>query len=85
MHDQLVLASRPEHQLTFCQLVIGVPRLPLGDLAVLNPKLSIVRMHSSLNLVASNGTGLSKSVDDDLPSVMTSANYLRLPSLSTNF
>ena len=30
-----------------------------------------------------NGTGPSESADDDLPSVMTCANYLKLPPYST--
>lgn len=74
----------PEQQRAFCQFVTGAPRLPPGGLAVLNPKLTIVRKHSSTtsNTMA-NGTGLSESADDDLPSVMTCANYLKLPPYST--
>ncbi|TYH85881.1 hypothetical protein ES332_D01G003200v1 [Gossypium tomentosum] len=63
----------PDQQRAFCQFVTGAPRLPPGGLAVLNPKLTIVRKHSSP----------SESVDDDLPSVMTCANYLKLPPYST--
>ena len=33
----------PEEQRSFCQFVTGAPRLPPGGLAVLNPKLTIVR------------------------------------------
>ncbi|KAA8535991.1 hypothetical protein F0562_028469 [Nyssa sinensis] len=74
----------PEQQRAFCQFVTGAPRLPPGGLAVLNPKLTIVRKHSSTTSnTASNGTGLSESADDDLPSVMTCANYLKLPPYST--
>ncbi|KAJ4964350.1 hypothetical protein NE237_024289 [Protea cynaroides] len=74
----------PEQQRAFCQFVTGAPRLPPGGLAVLNPKLTIVRKHSSTATnTASNGTGSSESVDDDLPSVMTCANYLKLPPYST--
>ncbi|GMY05450.1 E3 ubiquitin-protein ligase UPL3 [Fagus crenata] len=74
----------PEQQRAFCQFVTGAPRLPPGGLAVLNPKLTIVRKHSSAAVnTASNGTGLSESADDDLPSVMTCANYLKLPPYST--
>nr|CAD1844208.1 unnamed protein product [Ananas comosus var. bracteatus] len=74
----------PEQQHAFCQFVTGAPRLPPGGLAALNPKLTIVRKHSSnVTNTASNGTGLSESVDDDLPSVMTCANYLKLPPYST--
>lgn len=72
----------PDQQRSFCQFVTGAPRLPPGGLAVLNPKLTIVRKHSSTTSnVASNG--ISESVDDDLPSVMTCANYLKLPPYST--
>ncbi|EEF31560.1 hect ubiquitin-protein ligase, putative [Ricinus communis] len=75
----------PEQQRAFCQFVTGAPRLPPGGLAVLNPKLTIVRKHSSSagNAAATNGTGPSESADDDLPSVMTCANYLKLPPYST--
>ncbi|KAF5727819.1 hypothetical protein HS088_TW22G01516 [Tripterygium wilfordii] len=73
-----------EQQRAFCQFVTGAPRLPPGGLAVLNPKLTIVRKHSSsAGNAASNGTGLTENVDDDLPSVMTCANYLKLPPYST--
>ncbi|XAR59835.1 Ubiquitin--protein ligase [Bertholletia excelsa] len=74
----------PEQQRAFCQFVTGAPRLPPGGLAVLNPKLTIVRKHSSsMANTASNATNLSESADDDLPSVMTCANYLKLPPYST--
>uniref|UniRef100_A0A7N0T0D4 HECT-type E3 ubiquitin transferase n=1 Tax=Kalanchoe fedtschenkoi TaxID=63787 RepID=A0A7N0T0D4_KALFE len=75
----------PEQQRAFCQFVTGAPRLPPGGLAVLNPKLTIVRKHSSTvsNAAALNGMGPSESADDDLPSVMTCANYLKLPPYST--
>ncbi|KAJ8767008.1 hypothetical protein K2173_012517 [Erythroxylum novogranatense] len=73
-----------EQQHAFCKFVTGAPRLPPGGLAVLNPKLTIVRKHSSsAGNVASNGTLPSESADDDLPSVMTCANYLKLPPYST--
>lgn len=55
----------------FLQFVTGSPRLPPGGLAALNPKMTIVRKHCS------------NSSDLDLPSVMTCANYLKLPSYST--
>ncbi|XP_071716765.1 E3 ubiquitin-protein ligase UPL3-like isoform X2 [Rutidosis leptorrhynchoides] len=73
----------PEQQRAFCQFVTGAPRLPPGGLAVLNPKLTIVRKHSSTaNNTVSNAAGVSESADDDLPSVMTCANYLKLPPYS---
>ncbi|KAB2051161.1 hypothetical protein ES319_A12G037600v1 [Gossypium barbadense] len=75
----------PEQQRAFCQFVTGAPRLPPGGLAVLNPRLTIVRKHSSsaTAAAAANGTGPSESADEDLPSVMTCANYLKLPPYST--
>ncbi|MBA0688107.1 hypothetical protein Goari_005914, partial [Gossypium aridum] len=75
----------PEEQRAFCQFVTGAPRLPPGGLAVLNPRLTIVRKHSSsaTAAAAANGTGPSESADEDLPSVMTCANYLKLPPYST--
>ncbi|XP_027356506.1 E3 ubiquitin-protein ligase UPL3 [Abrus precatorius] len=74
----------PEQQRAFCQFVTGAPRLPPGGLAVLNPKLTIVRKLSSTAANASsNGNAPSESADDDLPSVMTCANYLKLPPYST--
>ncbi|KAI3780949.1 hypothetical protein L2E82_10943 [Cichorium intybus] len=75
----------PDQQRAFCQFVTGAPRLPPGGLAVLNPKLTIVRKHSSTtsNVTSSSTGGVSESADDDLPSVMTCANYLKLPAYST--
>ncbi|CAI0471551.1 unnamed protein product [Linum tenue] len=60
-----------EKRRAFLQFVTGAPRLPPGGLASLNPKLTIVRKHCSA------------SADVDLPSVMTCANYLKLPPYST--
>ncbi|KAL0383939.1 UNVERIFIED_CONTAM: E3 ubiquitin-protein ligase UPL3 [Sesamum radiatum] len=73
-----------EQQRAFCQFVTGAPRLPPGGLAVLNPKLTIVRKHSSsISNDGHNGSGPSETADDDLPSVMTCANYLKLPPYSS--
>ncbi|XP_042403333.1 E3 ubiquitin-protein ligase UPL3-like isoform X1 [Zingiber officinale] len=73
-----------EQQHAFCQFVTGAPRLPPGGLAALNPKLTIVRKLSAAAVnPTSNENGVSESVDDDLPSVMTCANYLKLPPYST--
>ncbi|KAG6477829.1 hypothetical protein ZIOFF_061261 [Zingiber officinale] len=73
-----------EQQHAFCQFVTGAPRLPPGGLAALNPKLTIVRkLSSAVANSTANENGVSESVDDDLPSVMTCANYLKLPPYST--
>ncbi|KAL1200108.1 E3 ubiquitin-protein ligase UPL4 [Cardamine amara subsp. amara] len=60
-----------KQQRAFLQFVTGSPRLPHGGLASLNPKLTIVRKHGS------------DSSETDLPSVMTCANYLKLPPYSS--
>ncbi|WCJ34586.1 E3 ubiquitin-protein ligase UPL4 [Euphorbia peplus] len=60
-----------EQRRAFLQFVTGAPRLPPGGLASLNPKLTIVRKHCS------------NCPDADLPSVMTCANYLKLPPYSS--
>ncbi|KAI4349199.1 hypothetical protein L6164_009821 [Bauhinia variegata] len=60
-----------EQRRAFLQFVTGAPRLPPGGLASLNPKLTIVRKHCS------------SRADIDLPSVMTCANYLKLPPYSS--
>ncbi|KAL6561040.1 E3 ubiquitin-protein ligase upl3 [Orobanche gracilis] len=74
----------PEQQRSFCQFVTGAPRLPPGGLAVLNPKLTIVRKLSANTISTANSSiGPSESADDDLPSVMTCANYLKLPPYSS--
>ncbi|CAL4893978.1 unnamed protein product [Urochloa decumbens] len=55
----------------FLQFITGSPRLPPGGLAALNPKFTVVRKHNS------------NDADNDLPSVMTCANYLKLPPYSS--
>ncbi|TKY52886.1 E3 ubiquitin-protein ligase UPL4 [Spatholobus suberectus] len=60
-----------EQQPAFLQFVTGAPRLPPGGLASLNPKLTIVRKLCN------------NRADTDLPSVMTCANYLKLPPYSS--
>lgn len=60
-----------KQQRAFLQFVTGAPRLPPGGLASLSPMLTIVRKSCSV------------WVDADLPSVMTCANYLKLPPYSS--
>lgn len=80
----------PEEQRAFLRFVTGAPRLPPGGLAALNPKLTIVRKHptggsgvalGSTPPGAAAGMGTTLA-DRDLPSVMTCANYLKLPPYS---
>uniref|UniRef100_A0A0E0MDG3 HECT-type E3 ubiquitin transferase n=1 Tax=Oryza punctata TaxID=4537 RepID=A0A0E0MDG3_ORYPU len=80
---EIMAEFTPEQQHAFCQFVTGAPRLPPGGLAALNPKLTIVRKHPSSAVNTSNIAGVTESADDDLPSVMTCANYLKLPPYST--
>ncbi|EEF37151.1 ubiquitin protein ligase E3a, putative [Ricinus communis] len=68
---EIMQGFNQEEQRAFLQFVTGAPRLPPGGLASLNPKLTIVRKHCS------------NRVDADLPSVMTCANYLKLPPYSS--
>ncbi|XP_062217886.1 E3 ubiquitin-protein ligase UPL3-like [Phragmites australis] len=80
---EIMVDFTPEQQHAFCQFVTGAPRLPPGGLAALSPKLTIVRKHPSSAVNTSSSTGATESADDDLPSVMTCANYLKLPPYST--
>ncbi|KAJ4841387.1 hypothetical protein Tsubulata_011558 [Turnera subulata] len=69
---EILLEFKHEQRRAFLQFVTGAPRLPPGGLASLNPKLTIVRKQHSGNCA-----------DVDLPSVMTCANYLKLPPYSS--
>jgi len=57
----------------FLKFVTGSPRLPVGGLARLVPRLTIVQKRPEGG----------NSPDSYLPSVMTCANYLKLPDYST--
>lgn len=57
----------------FLQFLTGSPKLPIGGFKSLRPELTVVRKHPE--------DGLKD--DDYLPSVMTCANYLKLPNYST--
>lgn len=59
-------------QRDFLQFLTGSPRLPIGGFAALEPKLTIVKKFVE--------TGMAR--DEHLPSVMTCANYLKLPDYS---
>ena len=58
---------------TFLKFVTGSPRLPVGGLARLSPRLTIVQKRPEEGI----------SPDAYLPSVMTCANYVKLPDYST--
>lgn len=57
----------------FLQFLTGLPKLPVGGFKALRPPLTVVRKYPE--------DGLSN--DDYLPSVMTCANYLKLPDYSS--
>jgi len=58
---------------TFLKFVTGSPRLPVGGLARLSPRLTIVMKRPEEGI----------SPDAYLPSVMTCANYVKLPDYSS--
>lgn len=75
----------------FLRFVTGSPRLPPGGLSALQPQLTVVRKHPSGGDGATPGTtpgtpGIpvegTTLADGDLPSVMTCANYIKLPPYS---
>mmetsp|Transcript_16005 Transcript_16005/g.37085 ORF Transcript_16005/g.37085 Transcript_16005/m.37085 type:complete len:291 (+) Transcript_16005:442-1314(+) len=70
--DVLCELSAPE-QANFVRFVTGSPRLPIGGLAKLSPPLTIVQKKPEGG----------EAADAYLPSVMTCANYLKLPNYST--
>jgi len=63
-----------EEQRAFLQFVTGCPRLPIGGFKSLTPPLTIVKKTFDSPEVRP---------DDYLPSVMTCANYLKLPDYTT--
>lgn len=79
-----------EEQRAFLKFVTGCPRLPSGGLSGLTPRLTVVRKQPSgintpspgkpANPATNPGT---TAADVDLPSVMTCANYLKLPPYSS--
>ncbi|GLI65665.1 hypothetical protein VaNZ11_009269, partial [Volvox africanus] len=82
-------------QRAFLRFVTGCPRLPPGGLTALQPRLTVVRKHPSGGEGPSNGPTPVGSFQDaslvaavcaadaDLPSVMTCANYIKLPPYSS--
>ena len=65
-----------EGQRGFLRFATGTPHLPVGGLNSLTPKLTIVRRDPDPHLVGVTPDGY-------LPSVMTCANYLKLPDYSS--
>lgn len=56
----------------FLKFLTGSPRLPIGGFKSMRPEFTVVRKYAEDNLIS----------DDYLPSVMTCANYLKLPDYS---
>ncbi|GME73433.1 unnamed protein product [[Candida] boidinii] len=70
---ELMSQFNSEERRKFLQFLTGSPRLPVGGFKSLNPELTVVLKHSEDGLKS----------DDYLPSVMTCANYLKLPDYSS--
>lgn len=62
-----------EERRAFLQFITGSPKLPIGGFKALKPEFTVVRKMPEDNF----------SSDDYLPSVMTCANYLKLPEYSS--
>lgn len=75
-------------QRRFLKFVTGAPRLPFGGFASLHPRLTVVRKmptldESSPKSPKSREERIQELADKDLPSVMTCANYVKLPPYSS--
>ena len=64
---------KEEERRDFLQFTTGSPRLPIGGWQAMRPVFTVVRKQCEPPLGA----------DDYLPSVMTCANYLKLPDYSS--
>ncbi|KAI0464880.1 hypothetical protein LJB42_000093 [Komagataella kurtzmanii] len=67
---QLMSEFTKDEQRMFLQFLTGSPRLPIGGFKELKPQLTVVRKTTEDGLLP----------DNYLPSVMTCANYLKLPN-----
>lgn len=77
---EIMAEFTPPQQQAFLQFITGCPRLPPGGLGALNPKLTVVRKNFSGAIGDLNS---QRTMDAELPSVMTCANYLKLPPYSS--
>ncbi|SCV00248.1 LAMI_0G03840g1_1 [Lachancea mirantina] len=75
IHDFVSILSDfiPEERRLFLQFLTGSPKLPIGGFESLNPKFTVVMKHADEGM----------QPDHYLPSVMTCANYLKLPKYSS--
>ncbi|ABN67843.2 ubiquitin--protein ligase [Scheffersomyces stipitis CBS 6054] len=69
----ILVQFNEEERRAFLQFLTGAPKLPIGGFKALRPELTVVRKHAEEGL----------KDDDYLPSVMTCANYLKLPNYSS--
>ena len=80
-----------EEQRAFLQFVTGCPRLPIGGFKSLTPPLTIVKKTFDCPEVELEFCKINNIMpvmhqvrpDDYLPSVMTCANYLKLPDYTS--
>lgn len=75
IHDLIYVMStfNDQEKRLFLQFLTGSPKLPIGGFKALHPRLTVVLKHPEDGLQA----------DEYLPSVMTCANYLKLPKYSS--
>jgi E3 ubiquitin-protein ligase TRIP12 len=71
---KLMMSYSQEERRSFLKFLTGAPRLPIGGFKNLKPEFTVVLKR------AEEGC----DVDDYLPSVMTCANYLKLPDYSSS-
>lgn len=76
VHDLIEVMSNftLEQRREFLQFLTGAPKLPIGGFKELKPQFTVVLKHAEENMTA----------DQYLPSVMTCANYLKVPKYSSS-
>jgi len=83
----------PVDKRRFLKFVTGAPRLPAGGWSALKPRFTVVRKNPDVPMPPANADAeplspktrdqlVAMYADKDLPSVMTCANYLKLPPYS---
>lgn len=70
---EIMTSFNKDERRRFLQFMTGSPKLPIGGFKALRPEFTVVRKPSEDGFTA----------DDYLPSVMTCANYLKLPEYSS--
>lgn len=80
---QVLVELDSEDKRQFLKFVTGSPRLPAGGFLALNPRLTVVRKSPEASVDNKKDEELKNLSDRDLPSVMTCANYFKLPPYSS--